>query len=132
MKRLYSILLCCCAVFVLACNSEKEDTAAAEATNENSEVFQTPFSSTVTLVRAKKYADASVALMKLGEQWSERLGTASEAEMPQVIQAYERAREQLVKEMGLAGMVEYLWIQNVALTDTTNRLVFKQTGVQIP
>lgn len=103
-----------------------------EAGSQAVRAFKVPGTTRITVDQARMFADASAALFLLGQQWSARLEKATDAEKMQIVQSYEQAREQLVTKMGLAGLDEFNWIQQQALSDTLNRTIFSEVGIKVP
>lgn len=142
MKRFAFLLAAFSMLVLLVSCSESEDAEATSsapvvavkkgAESQVARAFKVPETTRITVGQARMFADASAALFLLGQQWSARLEKATDAEKMQIVQSYERAREQLVNKMGLAGLDEFNWIQQQALPDTLNRTIFSEVGIKVP
>lgn len=98
----------------------------------NVPVFKIPETPLIDSVKAIQYKKASLALLALGEQWSETLEKASNEERVQILEAYEKARDQVCAKAGLAGIAEFLWVTEFAIPFPDNRAVLQTAGVSLP
>ncbi len=91
--------------------------------------FSAPASPAIDSLKAANYKKASLALLALGEQWSATLEKSSDEERIQILEAYEKARDQVCVKAGLAGMAEFVWVTDVAFPAEENKAVFAAAGV---
>ncbi|MFA6341272.1 MAG: hypothetical protein WCX75_00285 [Fibrobacteraceae bacterium] len=125
----------------LACNEDDDLTPdmphANKATTVNAgqmvEIpkFVAPTNANINALKARQYADASVALVLLGQQWSLRIEKAPDQEKIKILSAYERARDQVCANLGLAGIAEYNWITTVAMNSEDNQDLFAKVGIKV-
>lgn len=122
---------------VLACKEEPVDNIALPKTQVKvgAQVavppFETPKNSSIDLTKARAYAAASSALVILGEQWSGRIEKASDEDKIRILDAYDKARDQVCARVGLAGVAEFNWITNVAMADSSNSEVLAKAGIKV-
>lgn len=143
-KRILGIAtLVMVASFFMSCGDDqpvvrgkKKGIRVLEANTENKVLpvasFNVPASTTINAEKAKKYVEASAALMLLGEQWSAQIEQAPDQQKAEILKNYASAREQVCVRLGLAGIAEYNWLDTAALRDSTNASVLKAAGIQVP
>lgn len=125
----------------LACNESDDltpdmpqaDKAATVKPGQTVEIpkFTVPTNTNIEALKARQYADASVALVLLGQQWSLRIDKASDQEKIKILSAYEKARDQVCAKVGLAGIAEYNWITTVAMNNDDNQDIFAKVGIKV-
>ncbi|MDR1759774.1 MAG: hypothetical protein LBR60_04530 [Fibrobacter sp.] len=103
--------------------------AKAKVTMVEVPSFTAPASPVIDSLKAANYKKASLALLALGEQWSETLEKSSDEERIQILEVYEKARDQVCAKSGLAGMAEFTWLTDVALPAEENKAVLAAAGV---
>ena len=91
--------------------------------------FSAPASSAIDEKKAQQYANASDALVILGEEWSSKIDQAQGEEKVKILQNYGEARNQVCSRMGLAGIAEFNWITEVAVKDSSNMEIFAKVGI---
>ena len=88
-------------------------------------------SSAIDEKKAQQYANASAALILLGEEWSSKIEQAQGEQKVAILQNYDEARDQVCSRVGLAGIAEYNWITNVAAKDSSNADSFAKAGIRL-
>ncbi len=134
-------LLLLFSLYCLGCNESDDLTPDMPQANKSLESraaevvavpqFKVPANSDIDAIKARQYADASVALLLLGQQWSLRIEKATDQDKIQILQAYDKARDQVCAKVGLAGIVEYNWINTVAMKNENNQETFAKAGIKI-
>ena len=122
---------------IIACQEEPADDVALPKTQVKvgAQVavppFETPKNSSIDITKARAYAAASSALVILGGQWSARIEKASDEDKIRILDAYDKARDQVCARIGLAGIAEFNWITTVAMADSSNSDVLSKAGIKV-
>lgn len=123
------------ALFGFVACDESNDIPAQQSQIANktvNTVFSPPQSTTLSPVKAKLYVECSTAMLLLAEQWVERLqGQTPTQEKVLILNGYEKARDQVCRKIGLAGLEEYNWITDKAFPDPANKAVLEKAGIQV-
>jgi hypothetical protein len=136
-RALMFLVLLVSSLTVIACQEEPADNVALPKTQVKvgAQVavppFETPKNSSIDLTKARAYAAASSALIILGEQWSGRIEKASDEDKIRILDAYDKARDQVCARVGLAGVAEFNWITNVAMADSSNSEALAKAGIKV-
>ncbi len=134
MKQAYLLLALVASVTFVACDdgSDVPSSQAQISSVDNTRTFVAPKSTILPLAKAKMYAEASTALLLLAESWVERLESNVPAqEKILILNGFEKAREQVCRKLGLAGIAEFNWITEVALPDPANQPVLEKASIQV-
>lgn len=134
MKQAYFIFALVASIIFIACDDGNEVPAAQSqiSQNDNKSTFVAPKSTILPLAKAKMYAEASTALLLLAESWVERLESNVPAqEKILILNGFEKARDQVCRKLGLAGIAEFNWITEVAIPDPANQPVLEKASIQV-
>ncbi|MCF0215667.1 MAG: hypothetical protein HUK21_04260 [Fibrobacteraceae bacterium] len=140
-KRILFVSVLALASLFVSCETEEEtkiDAPVEQALSPKQvpivkvDAFEPPADKAITVEKAKLYAKASAALVELGVTWSEKIEKSKDNEKVQIVNAYNVARDQLCARLGLAGLAEYNWINDVALPEPKNIPAFEAAGVRKP
>jgi len=135
MKQAYQTFAILAVALLFACG--KEDTSQQVAPVQGTSVtqesqFSPPSDGLLTEERAKLYSNASTALLLLSQQWVDRMDKSTEAqEKILILSGFEKARDQVCRKVGLAGIQEYNWISEVAVKNAANKAVLEKAGIQL-
>ena len=140
-NKLFAFLfLLASSFFMSGCGSDGSENWTPDLPSKNAQVSQAPIavpqfvspqSSAINADKAKRYVNASAALLLLGEEWSEKIEKAQGEDKVIILENYEKARDQVCSRIGLAGIAEYNWITNVAVKDSSNADVFATAGLKL-
>ncbi|HSQ43305.1 MAG TPA: hypothetical protein VLM37_13575 [Fibrobacteraceae bacterium] len=104
--------------------------ATPKAESSQASDFIPPSDGLLTPEIAKKYVEASAALLLLTDQWVDRLEkTNDNQEKMLILSGFESARNQLCRKIGLSGSRELDWISSEALKNPKNQEVAEKAGI---
>lgn len=127
------LLLAITATILFGCLGQEETQVATPTTAQvqAQAEFVPPSDGLLSPEKAKLYSDASTALLLLTQQWIERMEASNDAqEKILILNGYDKARDQVCRKIGLAGVKEFIWISEEALKNPANRLTAEKAGIQ--
>lgn len=134
MKQTIALLAIATATLFFGCLGQEEAQVSTPTTSSQvtgTGEFVSPPDGLLSPEKAKLYADASVALLLLSQQWIERMESTNEAqEKILILNGFDKARDQVCRKVGLAGVKEFNWISEEALKNPANRLTAEKAGIQ--
>ena len=139
-KMLFAILFLLASSFFVSCGNDQTADLTPSLPSKNAQVasapvsvpkFTPPANSAIDEKKAQQYANASAALILLGEEWSSKIEQAQGEQKVAILQNYDEARDQVCSRVGLAGIAEYNWITNVAAKDSSNTDSFAKAGIRL-
>ena len=134
MKQLLLLLAIAATLSLSACLGEDEAPPAAQASAVQGAApvaFSPPQDGLLSPDKAKLYSDASIALLLLTQQWMDRMDKATDPqERILILGGFDKARDQVCRKIGLAGIPEFNWISEDALKNPANRLTAEKAGIQ--
>jgi len=116
-------------VALISCENEELPPPPQE--DPKTMVFQVPEDGLVSEEKMKLYVRASEGLLLLDRKWADTLTATDPSSRINLLADLESAQEAVCRELGLAGMDEYLWIDTVALQDIRNTAAAEAAGLKI-
>lgn len=131
-SRLSVLLLPCILLGVAALVScENEELPPPPQESPKTMVFKVPDDGLVSEEKMKLYVRASEGLLLVDRKWADTLTAADPSTRIHLLADLQSAQDAVCRELGLAGMDEYLWIDTVALQDIRNTAAAEAAGLKI-
>lgn len=134
MNQFVAIFMAGALSLFLSCKGEEVPVQQAQAETPSGPVeglFKPPTDSIISIETAKKFVDASNALYMLARTWIARMEQASD---PQdrilILSGFEKARDQVVRKIGLQGIEEFKWISQSAMKNPKNQKILNEAGLK--
>ncbi|NLB64387.1 MAG: hypothetical protein GX801_09835 [Fibrobacter sp.] len=122
-------------VLISSFNSCKKDNNLSTEQNKSEislKKFSAPEETTINQQTANSYVKTSTALHLLAKDWVTQLESTQNAEeRVLILGGFEKARDQLIRKIGLEGIEHFNWISTVAIKDQKNKDVFEKAGLHI-
>jgi hypothetical protein len=132
MRALTTFLLICIGLIPLTSCFQEEAPPIAEAPPAVIvKEFEPPADGRLNAQKLVLYKKISVDLVKLEEEWVQKLEKAAGRQQIDLLAQFSEAQDELCWNSGLKGFKEFKWIELVALADTLNRQVILESGIAI-
>lgn len=116
----------------VSCKEDKISTSKKPSAEISHQKFTPPQTTEIDLPTAQKFVQASTALHLLAKDWVTQLeSNASAEERVLILGGFEKARDQLLRKIGLYGIEHFNWISTEAIKNPQNIKVFEAAGMQV-